>query len=314
MLTEDPASVYYQYKEENGQNKKEESFKPKIDALRKNFDMACAAFDCIIDYDPEEGSAKRKLDMVMERLLNIKSILNESTDPVDFRYRTYQNRLSEYEVTFASLMNTLTVQIDDFKNEVLKSIEDGLRNAMEVAKENQELKVLLKREKEEVMHQQQSHNFMVTEKNTILATCRKLEEQLEEKNKQILQLQKEGTVTLWKREKTKLLDRIKTKEVDLSDELTKTQQEASETKNRLQRRIMELTDQVKFLKLEKELGSKLGSGPSHSNGSSTPDVNDNSLKQDLYRKERALVIAEAELHKQQKYFTGFIHGLKRDYT
>ena len=27
------------------------------------------------------------------------------------------------EVTFASLMNTLTIQIDDFKNEVLKSIE-----------------------------------------------------------------------------------------------------------------------------------------------------------------------------------------------
>ena len=123
MLTEDPASVYYQYKEENGQNQKEESFKPKIDALRQNFDMACAAFDCIVDYDPEEGSAKRKLDMVMERLLNIKSMLNESTGPVDFRYRTYQNRLSEYEVTFASLMNTLTIQIDDFKNEVLKSIE-----------------------------------------------------------------------------------------------------------------------------------------------------------------------------------------------
>ena len=26
--------------------------------------QACAAFDCIVDYDPEEGSAKRKLDMV----------------------------------------------------------------------------------------------------------------------------------------------------------------------------------------------------------------------------------------------------------
>ncbi|XP_028404971.1 uncharacterized protein LOC114527495 [Dendronephthya gigantea] len=314
MLTEDLASVYFQYKEENGQKQREESesLKPKIDALRRNFEMACAAFDSIVDYDNDEGSAKRRLDVVMERLLNIKSMLNERSDPVDFRYRSYQNRLSEYEVTFGSLMNTLTIQIDDFKNEVLESIEDGLSNATEVAKENQELKVLLKREKEEVMHQQQSHNFAVTEKNTILATCRKLEEQLEEKNKQILQLQKEGTVTLWKREKTKLLDGIKTKEVDLSKELEKTQVEASGTKERLQRRIVELTGQIKLLKLEKELGGKLGTGLDHENGSSTPDVDNNSLKQQLYRKERALVMAEAELQKQQKYFIGFIHGLQRD--
>lgn len=32
-----------------------------------------------------------------------------------------------------------------------------------------------------------SHNYAITEKNTILATCRKLEEQLEEKNKHIQQ-------------------------------------------------------------------------------------------------------------------------------
>ena len=29
------------------------------------FFQACAAFDCIVDHDPEEGSAKRKLDMVI---------------------------------------------------------------------------------------------------------------------------------------------------------------------------------------------------------------------------------------------------------
>ncbi|XP_046853742.1 uncharacterized protein LOC124446901 [Xenia sp. Carnegie-2017] len=314
MLTEDTASVYYQYKEENvGRKEKhdtKETVESKIDALRKNFEMACVAFDTIVNQDLEEGSAKRKLDVVMERLFNIKSVLNERSDTIDLCNRPYID-----ETVFANLMNTMAHQIDDMKNTILNRIEDGLQNAMDVARENQELKVLLKREKEEVIHQQQSHNFAVTEKNTILATCRKLEEQLEDKNKQILQLQKESTVSLWEKEKTRLLNGIKTNEVDLSQQLKKVQAEATETKERFQRRVMDLTDQIKMLKLEKEVGGRLRSSLTPQSVYSIPNLNDkeSSLKQQLYRKERSLVIAEAELQKQQKYFIGFIHGLKRDF-
>ncbi|XP_015753371.1 PREDICTED: uncharacterized protein LOC107333124 [Acropora digitifera] len=82
-------------------------------------------------------------------------------------------------------------------------------------------------------------------------------------------------------------------------------------KSRLNQRIMELMDQVKCLKLEKDV--KNGTIRSHGGAAKIPSSEIEKVKQQLFLKDRLLVVAEGEIQKQQKYYVGFISGLCRDF-
>ncbi|KAK3744757.1 hypothetical protein QZH41_013306, partial [Actinostola sp. cb2023] len=156
-----------------------------------------------------------------------------------------------------------------------------------------------------------SHDYAVTEKNTVLATCRKLEEQLEEKSKQIQQLQREGTVSLWQREKAKLVKDINSNEEQLTKELKQVKEQNDDSKIRLNRRIQDLSEQVKFLKMERDV--KNGAVRLHGTAGNASQSELEKMRQQLFMKDRYLLVAEGELQKQQKYFIGFIGGISRDF-
>lgn len=275
----------------------------------KMFDL----FDKVIEFNhnPTNESAKRKLDLEIERLKALQQQVEKEPTLDTFRDIDNIKDAQEYDKFYIQYMNRISQDLEDLRNGVIQHIQDKTKAEQLLSKENMKLKLDFQREQAESMHQRQKHEYAVAEKNTVLATCRKLEEQLEERAKQIQQLQREGTVSLWQREKAKLMKEVQSSEERLAKELKETKDQLEETRSRLNQRIMELMDQVKYLKLEKNI--KNGTVRSHAAVGNVPPSEIEKIKQQLFLKDRLLVVAEGEIQKQQKYYVGFISGLSRDF-
>lgn len=276
----------------------------------KMFDL----FDKIIEFNhnPTSESAKRKLDLEIERLKALQQQIEKEPEKLDlFDDIANIKDAEEYDKFYVQYINNASRDLEELRNSIVQHIQDKTKAEQFLSKENMKLKHDLQDEQAESMHQRQRHEYAVAEKNTVLATCRKLEEQLEERGKQIQQLQREGTISLWQREKAKLIKEIKSREERLAKELEQTKAQLEEMKSRLNQRIMELMDQVKCLKLEKDI--KNGTIRSHGGGGKIPTSEMEKMKQQLFLKDRLLVVAEGEIQKQQKYYVGFISGLCRDF-
>ncbi|KAJ7378192.1 hypothetical protein OS493_024139 [Desmophyllum pertusum] len=278
--------------------------------VAKMFDL----FDKVIEFNhnPTSESAKRKLDLEIEKLKALQQQLEKEPHKVDLFQDTENLKdAQEYDKFYVQYINHVSQDLENLKNSIIQYIQEKTKAEQLLTKENMKLKLDLQREQAESMHQQQKHEYAVAEKNTVLATCRKLEEQLEDRGKQIQQLHREGTVSLWQREKAKLIKDVQSSEERLAKELQETKDQLTDTKSRLNQRIMELMDQVKYLKLEKHV--KNGTVRAHGG---VPNVHSSEVektKQQLFLKDRLLVVAEGEIQKQQKYYVGFISGLSRDF-
>lgn len=279
--------------------------------VAKMFDL----FDKVIEFNhnPTSESAKRKLDLEIEKLKTLQQQLEKDPQKVDLFQDTENLKdAQEYDNFYIQYINHVSQDLENLKNSIIQYIQEKTKAEQSLTKENMKLKLDLQREQAESMHQRQKHEYAVAEKNTVLATCRKLEEQLEDRGKQIQQLHREGTVSLWQREKAKLIKDVQSSEERLAKELQETKDQLEDTKSRLNQRIMELMDQVKYLKLEKNLKN----GTVRTHGPAVPNVSSSEMekaKQQLFLKDRLLVVAEGEIQKQQKYYVGFISGLSRDF-
>ncbi|KAL9965939.1 hypothetical protein ACROYT_G029806 [Oculina patagonica] len=279
--------------------------------VAKMFDL----FDKVIEFNhnPTSESAKRKLDLEIEKLKALQQQLEKEPQKVDLFQDTENLKdAQEYDKFYIQYINHVSRELGNLKNSIIQYIQEKTKAEQLLTKENMKLKLDLQREQAESMHQRQKHEYAVAEKNTVIATCRKLEEQLEDRGKQIQQLHREGTVSLWQREKAKLIKDVQSSEERLAKELQETKDQLSETKSRLNQRIMELMDQVKYLKLEKHVKN----GTVRTHGPGVPNVSSSEMektKQQLFLKDRLLVVAEGEIQKQQKYYVGFISGLSRDF-
>ncbi|KAM7431482.1 hypothetical protein ABFA07_017968 [Porites harrisoni] len=277
----------------------------------KMFDL----FDKVIEFNhnPTSESAKRKLDVEIEKLKALQEQVEKEPPKVDlFQDTENLTDAQEYDKFYIQYVNHVSEGLENLRNSMIQYIQDKTKAEQLLSKENMKLKLDLQREQAESMHQQQKHEYAVAEKNTVIATCRKLEEQLEDRAKQIQQLQREGTVSLWQREKAKLIKDVQSSEEKLAQELKETKTQLEDTKSRLNQRIMELMDQVKYLKLEKHVKN----GTIRSNGGGVGNIPPGELEkvqQQLFLKDRLLVVAEGEIQKQQKYYVGFISGLSRDF-
>lgn len=108
-------------------------------------------------------------------------------------------------------------------------------------------------------------------------------------------------MSLWKREKQKLIGSISSRERDIEKQLESTSTEAEDSKNRLERKIEDLQNK---LRKEQVRSSTRGS-------MSGPDGT--LLRRNLFLKERLYVVAENEIRRQQQYYFGLLKGLQRDY-
>lgn len=114
-------------------------------------------------------------------------------------------------------------------------------------------------------------------------------------------LRRESTVALWVREKQKIEEAIATRESELAWKLNNVSDEFDETRNKLQNKIRELQYQNSILKTRNNTR----------NGITRQEADE--LKRILFVKERALIIAESEVKKQQVYYGGLLTGLVTDF-
>ncbi|XP_031555212.1 uncharacterized protein LOC116292103 isoform X2 [Actinia tenebrosa] len=284
--------------------------------LRSDFTKVCDLFERIIDFNqsPTSESAKRKLDLEIDRIKALsEQCVSDASNLKEFDVEETQAEgqkdIPEYDKVYVKQVNGIVTSINTLKKQLVNYLQEKSEAEENISKENFKLRLDLQKEQAESMHQRQNHDYAVTEKNTVLATCRKLEEQLEERSRQIQQLQREGTVSLWQREKAKLVKDINSNEEQLTKELKEVKEQHEEIKTRLNRRIQDLSEQVKFLKMERDV--KNGAVRLHAGNASQSELE--KMKQQLFMKDRYLLVAEGELQKQQKYYVGFLSGISRDF-
>ncbi|EDO45268.1 predicted protein [Nematostella vectensis] len=187
------------------------ALKENLRSLKTSFSKICDLFEKIVDFNhnPTSESAKRRLDLEIDRLKALKEQC-ESADPAQVKQLSSED-VPEYDKYYILHVNSILSDIKSIRTDLVGHIQEKTEAEENIAKENFKLRLDLQREQAESMHQRQNHDYAVTEKNTVLATCRKLEEQLDERSRQIQQLQREGTVSLWQREKAKVVQDIKSK-------------------------------------------------------------------------------------------------------
>ncbi|XP_070539460.1 structural maintenance of chromosomes protein 2-like isoform X2 [Ptychodera flava] len=190
-------------------------------------------------------------------------------------------------------------------------INERLQRVMKVTREQQLLQEM-KQLQQELMNTNRDmasvkwkYDEKTKELNTLKGSLYAVHQQLKDKQDIITQLKKDGTVQLWEKEKGKLLDHVGKREKELEEELKDWKNMHEETKRRLQDKIRELDHKVKMEKITSEVKMK-------PNAIGTNAEND-SLKRQLYMKEKSLLNAEQELHRQQRLYVGCLIGLQRDF-
>merc|ERR1719494_67772 len=277
-------------------------------------------------------TAKRTLDKESKLLEKYSSILGESKEKFDD-----ENYLDEYSpdnaIVFQNALNDFRQEVRQLLSDVCNSLEGKTEAEKRVSSENMKLRTDLKRFEADLIHYRQTKEAAVAEKNTIAATCQKLQEQLDQKSKSILDLQREGTVSLWKREKEKLTVGLKSRENVLETKIRRLQEDHENSTHRMKEKIHRLQSQLSLHKMNQSRGettrersytsmSSHGSNSSMSTHSGSiglmPPVNYTSIrdvveiKRQLFHTERTLIVASSELRKQQHYFCGIVRGIEKD--
>lgn len=237
---------------------------------------------------------------------NLTEKLKNLSDPV-LPTEVGEGKVNETGLLYAKFTKSVLEEILDFKSEVVHLLKEKTEAEKKLSAENMTLRINLQREQAESTQQRQNHGYAVAEKNTALATCRKLEEQLEERGKIIRQLQRDGTIALWQREKQKLVSNLNQREEKLENELQEARSHFEDFQNRMHWRIKELTNQIKILKMEKQYFGTVVTNKA------VQRQEIDKLQRELFLKDRALIVAEGEIQRQQQCFIGFLTGLGRDF-
>jgi len=292
-------------------------FGASISRLKERLNQMCDVFEYMVKLEDARESriygrdivnstAKRILDLESEFLSNLTEKLKNLSDPV-LPTEVGEGKVNETGLLYAKFTKSVLEEILDFKSEVVHLLKEKTEAEKKLSAENMTLRINLQREQAESTQQRQNHGYAVAEKNTALATCRKLEEQLEERGKIIRQLQRDGTIALWQREKQKLVSNLNQREEKLENELQEARSHFEDFQNRMHWRIKELTNQIKILKMEKQYFGTVVTNKA------VQRQEIDKLQRELFLKDRALIVAEGEIQRQQQCFIGFLTGLGRDF-
>ncbi|XP_071798046.1 uncharacterized protein [Asterias amurensis] len=206
----------------------------------------------------------------------------------------------------ASILLDFTNKLDDVK----EALEDRLRvmQKQQDDKKKQDIKSLQKKladEKENASNLKWRHQELSETSSSEKHLKTILHQQLKEKQDIIAQLKRNGTVQLWEKEKTKLLEGSKQREENLTRELKELRETHEDMKERLQRRIKDLEGKVKLERM-RDVVNKI-------TPMSDAEAESESLKRQLYSKDVDLSRFEQEVVNQQRLTVGCIKGIQRDF-
>ncbi|CAH1781167.1 unnamed protein product [Owenia fusiformis] len=205
----------------------------------------------------------------------------------------------------AKVLFDFTNEMHLVKDAVVQKIEDCMNKEYQL---NQEIKGLqddLWKVKNDNTNMQVQKNADRAEMNVSKATTGHYEKLINEKNEQIAQLKRENTVQLWAKEKEKILHDANMKATKLESEILQLKTENLDMKVRMQKKINELEDSNRMMKMKSEMRI----GPSKTEKKSETDQ----LKNKLHYMERDVNKMENELANQQKYYIGISNGLRVDH-
>lgn len=133
-----------------------------------------------------------------------------------------------------------------------------------------------------------------------------LQQQLKEKQDEIAQLKRNGTVQLWDKEKTKLMEGAKLREEKLTKELQETQKKYEDMKQKLTEKLKETEEKLKIQKMKDSFDKKI-------NPRNDLELELEGIKRKVYSKEKDIHGLEDEVINQQKLSVGCFKGIQRDF-
>ncbi|XP_071489525.1 uncharacterized protein [Diadema antillarum] len=133
-----------------------------------------------------------------------------------------------------------------------------------------------------------------------------LQQQLKEKQEQIAQLQRNGTVQLWDKEKTKLMEASKKREEKLTKELEEMTTKYEDMKEKLTEKLRETEEKLKIQKMKDSLDKKIVNR-------NDLELEVEGLKRKIYSMEKDIRRLEDEIINQQKLAVGCFKGIQKDF-
>ncbi|XP_022341907.2 uncharacterized protein LOC111135822 [Crassostrea virginica] len=273
--------------------------------LQKLRDSICSLFDVfqeILQNDFEYG-CHFDCDDIIARLNEVKQ--NQWDDIrehfIEDDYHSYStgNFNGEEARDPAKLILDLIQQVIKCKEGVFQKLEQKHEEVLEAEKKVDKYRDQADQAYETLLNERKETNDKLLEAAKNKTKLMVLEKLCDEKSEKLKELQRVTTVSMWEKEREKVVKDYQQKIDDLEDELAFMKQ----SQRGMTRRMSHIDDQNKMFKLRQER--------SHSfQVDSTPDVE--SLKRDIYIRDRDICHLEGELYEQQKIFMGMIAGLRTD--
>ncbi|XP_038050177.1 uncharacterized protein LOC119723545 isoform X1 [Patiria miniata] len=275
----------------------------RLNKLRNGISRVLEAFADVLDdkggiSGNEHAEVKKKLQEIEDTSWSrIREHFLDSHEPSD-EPREGRN--------IARILLDFTDKLDDVKD----ALDDRLRELAQKKESKLQLDVKdlqkkLAEEKTKTADLRWKHQELAESSSSEKHFKGVLQQQLKEKQDIIAQLQRNGTVQLWEKEKAKLLEGSRQREENLTRELTQLRAAHEDMKDRLNRRIKDLEEKVRLERM-KDIVSKLAS-------KDEMEADVESLKRQLYTKEVDLARLDQELINQQRLIVGCIKGIQRDF-
>ncbi|XP_061171036.1 uncharacterized protein LOC133180568 [Saccostrea echinata] len=199
----------------------------------------------------------------------------------------------------AKLVLDLINQVIKCKEGVYQKLEQKHTEIEEAERRVDEYREKAQHAYETLMNERKETTDRLLEAAKTKTKLKCMEQLYEEKSQKLQELQRTSTVCMWEREREKVVKDYQQKIEDLENEISFLKQNTRS----ISRRMSNIDDQNKMFKMRQERSKSF-------QDETVPDVD--SLKRDIYVREKDISHLEGELYDQQKLFMGMVAGLKTD--
>ncbi|XP_071950818.1 uncharacterized protein [Antedon mediterranea] len=276
----------------------------RLKDLKQGFNMVMEAFIDVLELDP----AKEVSITYRNYQQKLQSIENESWSRLRQRHLNGHPDLMEDFNTNMLLSDRLlqfVSTLDNIRQTLFEQIQNSSKREDSLLTELKNVRGDLAKEKQTSTNLKWKLDKMSKEFNSKMSCTAILSEQLQDKQRVIEQLHRNGTVQLWEKEKKILLENVAQHEKELEKELADLQKVHEQTKDRLNRRNRELDEKLKVEKM-KDIVSRIAE-----RGETFVELED--CRRRMYTLERDMTYIEKEIEDHQKLFVGCIKGVREDF-
>lgn len=266
-------------------------------------------------------SAKRQVEKEVNILQKYLDVLSAFEQRVPQEPENGERKEDNASI-FDSLIKLNIQEISKMVAQLTCAIQDSMKARDQLIEEQKVLNEKIIKVEAEKAQAVQMKNKALADKNVIRGTNQKLQEQLDEKSKNILNLNHDKNVIAWQKEKQLWADGQGSREYELEKKLKQQEDEFVVSRHKMTTRIQELQDQIRKMKTEMSITSSHKS-PSvkhrqfrmdqDMNFISTEEELENMRKQ-LFHSERLLILEKSEVNRQRMYYLGLMKGVRKEWT